>query len=50
MSVLNDVPWFVPSYTERKAIIRSDENVTTQISDEADEIIEDRLSALGYTE
>lgn len=48
--VLNDVPWFVPPYTERKPIIRSAENSKTQTPDETDEIIEDRLSALGYTE
>lgn len=32
LSVLNDVPWFVPPYSERKAIVRSDESVPRHAS------------------
>ena len=60
---LTEIPWFVPPYEERKTIIRADESTTTQsaetptrtdentTSQTADEsVVEDRLSALGYTE
>lgn len=68
LPVLNDVPWFVPPYSERKAIVRSDESVPKQASggikpgdstaaekpnddDDVDEdVVEERLSALGYRE
>lgn len=32
LPVLNEVPWFVPSYSERKSIVRSDESVPKQAS------------------
>ncbi|RRJ29535.1 hypothetical protein [Halocatena pleomorpha] len=62
---LIEVPWFIPPYEERKSIIRSDENITTAPQSPADttskptedtaqtadeSVVEDRLSALGYTE
>lgn len=64
ISSLTEVPWFILPYAEWKTIVRSDEkttttqpteNTTTQPSDgttqTADEsVVEDRLSALGYTE
>lgn len=45
---LVDVPWFVPPYSERKSIVRSDAATTTRTADEA--VVEDRLSALGYAD
>ncbi|WP_049988932.1 hypothetical protein [Natrinema salifodinae] len=64
MPALNTVPWYVPPYSERKPIVRSEpvdstavvESVTTDgtaadTADDADgDVIEDRLSALGYLE
>lgn len=48
---LVNVPWFVPPYSERKSIVRSDETVTSGSNEELDEtVVEDRLSALGYVE
>lgn len=34
-------------YTERKAVIRSDDAVSAEQSDETDDVVADRLSALG---
>ncbi|WP_255681844.1 hypothetical protein [Natrinema sp. SYSU A 869] len=64
--VLNTVPWYVPSYSERKPIVRSEpvdsvaDSVAVEDTDDdspadtegdADEdVVEDRLSALGYLE
>lgn len=52
---LVNVPWFVPPYSERKSIVRSDETVASGSNEELDEtvdetVVEDRLSALGYVE
>lgn len=52
MPCLNTVPWFVPPYSERKMIVRSDDNAAAHHADAESEpddtIIEERLSALGY--
>lgn len=51
MPVLNDVPWFVPPYSGRKAIVAgeaSDAEADVTGEDEEAETVEARLAALGY--
>lgn len=55
MPVLNTVPWYVPPYSDRKAIVRSettDETPApeTDANNDDQNAVEDRLAALGYVD
>ncbi|RRJ31592.1 hypothetical protein EIK79_07520 [Halocatena pleomorpha] len=48
---LNTVPWFVPPYTERKPIVRSEPSSdASDRTTESDDTVTERLVALGYTD